>query len=160
MRDFHTWLAEVIATKAHEGQVDKAGMPYIDHPRAVAWTMAGRYPVMIGYGDVGVQAAWLHDVVEDTDVTLNDLYSAGFSFIVVEAVDSVTKRPGETYMDMINRAAAHPLGRLVKMADNRHNFGRLDHLEPDDRAFLHKRYTRAYAVLEAADKRARKEGRL
>lgn len=149
MKDFHTWLAEVIATKAHEGQVDKAGMPYIDHPRAVVEILLTQ-----GHGRTALQAAWLHDVVEDTEVTLLDLHAAGFAGIVIEAVDSVTKRPGETYMDMINRAAVHPLGRLVKMADNRHNFGRLDHLEPDDREFLHKRYTRAWAVLEAAHKRA------
>lgn len=150
MNDFHTWLAEVIATKAHEGQVDKAGVPYIEHPRAVAAALDAA-----GHGPFAVQAGWLHDVVEDTDVTLDDLRAAGFAEVVVDAVDAVTrrKRPGATqepYFNMIHRAAAHPLGRLVKIADNRHNFGRLDHLPEQDRAFLHKRYTRAYEILTAA----------
>jgi (p)ppGpp synthase/HD superfamily hydrolase len=144
MIDFREWLAEAVATHAHRNQVDKAGQPYIGHPRAVA---AALRP----YGTLAVQAGWLHDVVEDTDVTRDDLLRAGFHPNVVAAVVAVTKQPGEEYMAMIRRAAVHPLGRLVKIADNRHNFGRLDHLEPDDRAFLHKRYTRAYAVLTAAE---------
>lgn len=152
MRDFHTWLAEVIATKAHEGQTDKAGLPYIDHPRAVVEILLSQ-----GHGRTALQAGWLHDVVEDTAVSLWDLMTAGFAEVVVEAVDSVTRRPGETYMAMIYRAAAHPLGRLVKMADNRHNFGRLDHLEQREREFLHERYTRAYEVLETAQQRAEEQ---
>lgn len=157
MNDFHTWLAEAIATHAHTGQVDKAGRPYIEHPRAVAAALDAA-----GHGPFAVQAGWLHDVVEDTDVTIDNLYDAGFNPFVVRAVESVTRRhrPGATpepYFNMIHRAAAHPLGRLVKIADNRHNFGRLDHLQAQDREFLHKRYTRAYAILEAAAQRAGEE---
>lgn len=135
-----------LATHAHQGQLDKAGKPYIDHPAAVAAALRE-------HGDHAEHAGWLHDVVEDTPITLEILATLGYPAEVVRAVDSVTKRDGETYFDMIARAAADPLGCVVKMADNRHNFGRLDHLLPGEQAFLYKRYTRAYAILEDAHRR-------
>ncbi len=138
--------ADALAKRAHTGQVDKAGQPYIDHPRAVA-------ALVRHHGPHAEAAALLHDVVEDTDVTLEDLRSDGYPPDVVAAVDSVTRRPDETYMDMIRRAAADPLGRIIKLADNTHNSGRLDHLEEADRVFLGKRYRRARVVLEAAQVR-------
>lgn len=106
--------ADAFAERAHRGQVDKTGDPYIDHPRAVAALLAE-------HGPHAVMAGLLHDVVEDTEITLDDLRAEGFPEEVVSAVDSVTRRPGEPYLDMVRRAAAHPLGRLVKLADNAHN---------------------------------------
>lgn len=134
--------ADALAEQAHRGQVDKAGRPYIEHPRAVARMLAE-------HGDHAVMAGLLHDVVEDTTVTLDDLRDAGYPPEVVDAVDSVTRRQGETYMDMIRRAAAHPLGRLVKLADNAHNGdeARLAVLEPAVAEFLRRRYAKARAVL-------------
>lgn len=134
--------ADALAEHAHRGQVDKAGRPYIEHPRAVARMLAE-------HGDHAVMAGLLHDVVEDTPVTLDDLRTAGYPSEVVDAVDSVTRRQGETYMDMIRRAAAHPLGRLVKLADNAHNGdeARLAVLEPAVAEFLRRRYAKARAVL-------------
>ncbi len=66
-------------------------------------------------------AAALHDVVEDTDLTLNDLRDRNASEAALSAIDSCTRRDGEKYMDMIARAKADRLGRIVKLADNWHN---------------------------------------
>ncbi|MCG5464297.1 HD domain-containing protein [Micromonospora sp. MED01] len=138
--------ADALAYRAHFGQVDKAGNPYIEHPRAVARILGEQ-----GHGDLAVMAGLLHDVVEDTPITLDDLRHAGYSEAVVSAVDAVSRREGETYMDMIRRAAANPLGRLVKLADNAHNSSeeRLAHLDPDNAEFLRRRYAKARVVLLA-----------
>lgn len=149
MNDFHTWLAEAIATKAHEGQTDKAGAPYIDHPRAVAAMVKDVTDTLM---DSIVQVAWLHDVVEDTDVTLDDLRAAGFSSAVVDAVDSVTRRPGELYTDLIGRAAENPWGRIVKLCDNEHNVSRLGNLDPATAAGMAKRYAKARKTLLEAER--------
>lgn len=134
-----------LAEQAHRGQVDKAGRPYIEHPRAVA-------AMLTQHGDYAVMAGLLHDVVEDTPTTLADLRAAGYPEEVVSAVDAVTRRKGETYLDMIRRAAAVPLGRLVKLADNAHNSDpvRLALLDPDEADRKRKRYAEARAVLLAA----------
>lgn len=136
--------ADALAEVAHAGQVDKAGNPYIDHPRAVAATLAE-------HGDNAVMAGLLHDTVEDTDITLDRLRQMGFPAEVVDAVDAVTRRDGETYMQFVARAAQHPLGRLVKLADNAHNSSpeRLAALDPDTARGLERRYGRARAVLLA-----------
>jgi hypothetical protein len=100
--------AIAFAAKAHEGQVDKAGEPYILHPLRVmlrVTTIEERI------------AAVLHDVVEDTEVTLEMLTNEGFSEAVVNAVESLTKRPDEDYDAFVLRAALNPIGRRVKLAD-------------------------------------------
>lgn len=66
-------------------------------------------------------AAVLHDVVEDTAVTLDDLANEGFPAEVVVAIDVLTKRPGETRADAARRAARNPIARQVKLADNTDN---------------------------------------
>lgn len=135
-------LAIRIARIAHWGQLDKAGKPYIKHPEAVA-------KMLEPHGENAVVAGWLHDVVEDGGITLDDLRRFGFPEEVVRAVDSVTRRPNETYMDMIRRASADPLGRLVKLADNAHNSSRerLALLDEDTRERLEKRYAKARTAL-------------
>lgn len=135
-------VATMLASVAHRGQVDKAGKPYIDHVRAVAEALEP-------HGELAMTAGWLHDVVEDTDYTLDDLRRFDMPAAVVSAVDSVTRREGETYMDMIRRAAADPLGRLVKLADNANNSdeGRLALLPADVADRLRKRYAKAREVL-------------
>lgn len=100
--------ARDVALVAHAGQVDKAGAPYIGHPERVASRQRS---------DAAVCAAWLHDVVEDTVVSLDDLREGGFDRRVVDAVDALTRRAGETYLDFVRRAAANPVARLVKIAD-------------------------------------------
>jgi (p)ppGpp synthase/HD superfamily hydrolase len=133
-----------LATRAHEGQVDKAGRPYIEHPKTVARILADQ-----GHGDNVIIAGLLHDVVEDTHYDLTDLRDLGYPEEVVQAVDSVTKRPGEPYMDLIRRAAADPIGRLVKLADNQTNSdpARLALLSEEEQAWFTRKYAKAREVL-------------
>jgi len=100
--------AIAIAAMAHEGQVDKAGAPYILHPLRVMLRLTTTEERI---------AAVLHDIVEDTNITLEMLLSEGFSEAVVRAVDALTKRPDESYEAFIERAALDPIGRRVKLAD-------------------------------------------
>lgn len=104
--------AIAIAARAHTGQNDKAGEPYILHPLRVMLAMSSE-PDRI--------AAVLHDVVEDTDVSLKELRAKGFSEEVLAAVDALTKRNGESRMDAAVRAKANPIARRVKLADNADN---------------------------------------
>lgn len=97
-----------IAVKAHAGQIDKAGAPYILHPL--------RMMLRLTTDDERIVAV-LHDVVEDSGVTLDDLRKEGFSGEIIEGVASVTKIEDEDYFDFIRRAAANPIGRRVKLAD-------------------------------------------
>jgi (p)ppGpp synthase/HD superfamily hydrolase len=104
--------AIALAAEGHAGQLDKAGQPYILHPIRVMLRVSGASERI---------AAILHDVVEDTPVTLDQLANEGFSREVVDAVDALTKRPGENRIDAAKRAAANPIARVVKLADNAEN---------------------------------------
>jgi (p)ppGpp synthase/HD superfamily hydrolase len=97
-----------LAVAAHHGQLDKSGAPYILHPLRVMFRMTSEAERM---------AAVLHDVVEDTDWSLDGLLAEGFPAEVVEAVDCLTRREGEPYDDFVARAAANPIARRVKLAD-------------------------------------------
>ena len=101
-----------IAARAHTGQVDKAGQPYILHPIQVMLRVQGE--------DARI-AAVLHDVVEDSEVTIDDLRVEGFSGVVLEAVAALTKQKGETRIDAAFRAANNEIARIVKLADNAEN---------------------------------------
>lgn len=101
-----------IAAEAHAGQLDKAGQPYILHPLRVMLSLE------IAEDRI---AAVLHDVVEDTDVTLEVLRAEGFSPEVLAAVDALTKRSGESRLDAAARAAIDPIALRVKLADNAEN---------------------------------------
>jgi len=96
------------AVKAHAGQKDKAGAPYILHPLRIMMKMDSQ---------AGMIAAMLHDVVEDSSVTLADLRDEGFSEEVIAAVDHLTRRQGEAYEIFINRLRNNPLAVKVKLAD-------------------------------------------
>lgn len=135
--------ASALANAAHAGQVDKAGRPYIEHVCAVRDALAG-------HGVDAQIAGVLHDIIEDTATTADDLRAAGVPEHVVSAVESVSRRSGETYLELIARAAADPLGRLVKLADNRHNSdeARLALLPPEQAARLRERYRTAREILE------------
>lgn len=104
--------AIAIAAEGHAGQLDKAGQPYILHPIRVMLRVSGASERI---------AAILHDVVEDTPVTLAQLATEGFSKEVLDAVDALTKRSGETRLEAARRAAANPIARVVKLADNAEN---------------------------------------
>jgi (p)ppGpp synthase/HD superfamily hydrolase len=105
-------LALKIAKKAHKRQKDKVGVAYIKHPLAVS---------ALCKSERGKIAALLHDVVEDTTVTLDDLRRAGISEDVVVAVDCVTKRKDEEPDDYYKRIAGNAIALEVKLADMQHN---------------------------------------
>lgn len=101
-----------LAAQAHAGQVDKAGQPYILHPLRVMLRVSTEEERI---------AAILHDVVEDTSVTLEQLAEEGFSPTVVAAVEALTKLPSESRMEAAARAAENRVARTVKLADNAEN---------------------------------------
>lgn len=106
-----TKLAMQIAYNAHHGQQDKGGMPYIFHPYHLAEEMPDEYTTC---------AALLHDVVEDTHVTLDEL-AASFPPEVVQAIALLTHRKGVAYLDYVSAIKNNPIARTVKLADLRHN---------------------------------------
>jgi (p)ppGpp synthase/HD superfamily hydrolase len=118
--------AIAIAAEAHAGQVDKAGQPYILHPLRVMFRMNSTTERM---------AAVLHDVVEDSAVTLEALKAEGFPPEVVSAVDALTKRQGESRLDAAHRAKMDPMARLVKLADNAENMDLSRIPEPTERDY-------------------------
>jgi len=134
-------LAHEICLTAHAGQTDKVGMPYHLHPERVAARCST---------DAETIVALLHDTIEDSDVTLEYLLSQGFSQEIVDAVLSVTKREGESYMDFVARAKQNPIGRYVKIHDLEDNMDvrRLDKLTDEMIARQHK-YLQAYHFLKS-----------
>lgn len=137
--------AIALAAKAHSGQVDKAGAPYILHPLRMMLKLTTPEERM---------AALLHDVVEDCGVTLDDLRAQGFSEAVVAAVDALTRRDGESYESFVERADLDPIGRRVKLADLEDNsdLSRIPNPTPRDFERLEK-YRRAIAYLQATTPR-------
>lgn len=99
--------AEALATSAHHGQTDKAGKPYIEHPRRVAAKLESSEAKTV---------AWLHDVLEDTDISEAELRE-GFPDDVVDAVVALTKRPGQPTAEYYAQVRTRPLARQVKHAD-------------------------------------------
>jgi (p)ppGpp synthase/HD superfamily hydrolase len=131
--------AIILATGAHRGQVDKAGEPYILHPLRVMLQLKD---------EAGRTAAVLHDVIEDTGITVEDLREGGYSEDVLCALEALTRREGESYEDFIERAAATPLARRVKLADLADNLdaSRLPGIAEADRRRL-SRYRAAWERL-------------
>jgi hypothetical protein len=138
-------LARRIATEAHAGQLDKAGRPYIDHPRRVADRLE----------DLQAQAvAWLHDVLEDTALTADDLRSRGVDDVVIHGVRLLTRTDGDD--DYLARIAADPPARAVKLADIADNTDpvRTALLDPETRARLAAKYDHARRALGALEEDA------
>jgi (p)ppGpp synthase/HD superfamily hydrolase len=104
-----------IAAKAHEGQKDKEGLPYILHPLRVMMKVEGRAQIV----------AVFHDLIEDTSVTEDDLRKAGFDEDIIAAVLCVTHRKDESYADYVVRCKGNDVARKVKLADLEDN-SRLD----------------------------------
>lgn len=130
-----------LALRAHEGQEDKGGAAYILHPLRVALRFTDpRFQIV----------AILHDVIEDTSTTAEDLCAAGFDAMLVEAIVALSKRVGETYDQFIARIANNDLARQVKIADleDNMNITRLPYLTELDIARLNK-YKRSHAYLTA-----------
>lgn len=110
--------AFILACKAHKGQKDKAGKPYILHPVYVAMHTKGVKRKTV---------ALLHDIVEDTEITFLDLAQMGFDDEIVQAVKAITKRKNERYGEYLIRVKQNPIAKDVKIADIKHNsdLGRL-----------------------------------
>jgi (p)ppGpp synthase/HD superfamily hydrolase len=132
--------ALAIAAAAHRGQVDKAGEPYLLHPIRVMLRLRGEPDRLV---------ALLHDVIEDSpEWTSARLRQEGFPEPVIRAVEALTKRDGEPYHALIERAASDPVARRVKLADLEDNMMQTRIARPGegDRERL-ERYRRAYTRL-------------
>lgn len=128
-----------LSFEAHKNQVDKSGMPYVYHPFHLAEQMKTEETVIV---------ALLHDVVEDTDYTLDDIKAMGFSDDIIEALALMTRDKSVPYMDYIAKIKNNPIAREVKLADLRHNsdLTRLD--EVDEKALVRvKKYNDAIMML-------------
>lgn len=138
-----TRTAMRIACAAHQGQEDKGGYPYIHHPLHLAEQMTD---------ELTCAAALLHDVVEDTDWTLEQLAQQGIPAPVLEALALLTHDSDTPYLDYVRNLSSNPIARAVKLADLRHNSDPSRLTSADDKALqrLHK-YARAAALLEAAE---------
>ena len=131
--------ALALAAQAHKGQVDKAGQPYILHP----------IRLMLNVPDEAARiVALLHDVVEDTPITIEELRAAGYSEEILAALDCVTRRTTETYEEFIERIIPNPLARRVKLADLADNMdlSRIKNVTEKDHARI-ERYRAAWAKL-------------
>lgn len=131
-----------LAVQAHRGQVDKAGSPYVLHALRVMLRLDGEAARIAGV---------LHDVIEDTDCTLDQLRELGYSPAVLDALDRLTHRPGDAYDAYIDRVEASPLARAVKLADLEDNLDvrRLPEVTPRDAERL-TRYRRVWDRLRRA----------
>ena len=115
-----------LAARHHAGDTDKAGMPYLLHPLRVMFSVRTPFEMM---------AAVLHDIVEDTPVTLEDLENEGFHPDVIAAIDALTKKPGESRLEAAKRAAENSIARVVKLADVTDNMDLSRIPDPEDRDF-------------------------
>lgn len=104
--------AQDIATRAHDEQIRSDGEPYINHVARVAWVAREKFDLQ-----KFEITAWLHDVIEDSPVTLDDLREEGFDDEVIAAVDAITKRENEPYEEYIERVNRVPLARAIKLLD-------------------------------------------
>lgn len=131
--------AAKITKSAFGSMLDKVGKLSVLHPIAVS-------------EDIGLKTedekivAMLHDTVEDTNVTLEDL-KENFPEHIIKAVDAITKRSSETYSEYLNRVVVNKLALAVKKADIKHNLSRLDGLDEAERENLTVKYHRAKKIL-------------
>ena len=125
---------------AHKEQLDKSGMPYVFHPFHLAEQMTTEETTIV---------ALLHDVIEDSDYTLEDLANKGFSKEVVDAIALMTHVDGIDYMEYVANIKTNPIAKAVKLADLKHNsdLSRLDMV--DEKALKRReKYQKAIALLE------------
>ncbi|BAX97304.1 phosphohydrolase [Mycobacteroides stephanolepidis] len=135
--------AEQLAEEAHAGQTDKAGQPYIGHVRRVA---AAVDPQEATY----IAAAFLHDVVEDSTITLDELAAQGFPQEIVTAVGLLTRQKHIPAEDYYRRIRSDPIALAVKLSDIADNAStdRLARLDPATRERLTEKYRSALLSLE------------
>ena len=130
-----TYKAMKIAYKAHEGQADVLGTPYIFHPARVGAAFDTEAEVCVGL---------LHDVIEDTEVTIEDLRKAGFTEDILKALSLLTHEKSVPYMDYVAAIAENPLARAVKIEDLKDNIKR----EPEGEKRNEKRFEKHIRALE------------
>lgn len=135
-----------ISFNAHKDQVDKSGMPYVYHPFIVAERVEDN-------GEYAVCAALLHDVVEDTDITLDDLRAEGFPNEVIEAIRLLMHDDSVPYFVYLYAVKDNPIAKAVKLSDLHHNtdISRLDKI--DDKALKRlEKYSKAMDILMFEDR--------
>jgi len=128
---------------AHKEQVDKTGLPYVFHPFHLAEQMTD---------ELSTVCALLHDVVEDTDLTPEDLRNMGFPEDVLQVLALLTHDPAVEYMDYVKNLSQNPVARAVKLADLAHNsdLSRMDTVDEWAKKRQEK-YLRAIAFLQGAE---------
>ena len=142
-----TKKALIISFNAHKNQIDKSGMPYVYHPYHLAEQMNEEYSTCV---------ALLHDVIEDTDMTLDELKSRGFPDQVIEALSLMTHSDDVPYLDYVRSMKDNLIARKVKLADLAHNSD-LSRLEKIDDKALERinKYKQAILILERAEKQSK-----
>lgn len=137
----NTKKALKLCFEAHKEQVDKSGMPYVIHPFHLAEQMEDEVTTIV---------ALLHDVIEDTEYTIEELKNMGFGNEVIDALQLLTHDPSVPYMDYVVAIKKNPVAKAVKLADLKHNsdLTRLDVI--DEKALMRKaKYQKAIELLEA-----------
>lgn len=136
----NTKKALSLCFEAHKNQKDKSGLPYVFHPFHLAEQMETEETTIV---------ALLHDVVEDTDYTIEDITEMGYSKAVTDAIALMTHQDGVDYMEYVLAIKENPIARAVKLADLRHNSD-LSRLDVVDEKALKRRekYLKAMAILE------------
>ena len=135
-----TKVALKLCFEAHKDQIDKSGMPYVFHPFHLAEQMQDEETTIV---------ALLHDLIEDTDYTIEDLREMGFGERVLAAIALMTHAPEVPYMDYVAQIKTNSIARAVKLADLRHNSDttRLDVV--DEKALQRvEKYAKAIEFLE------------
>ena len=137
-----------ISFQAHKNQLDKSGIPYVYHPFHLAEQMDDEYSVCV---------ALLHDVVEDTEMTIDDLTEQGFPREVTEALLLMTHDDSVPYMDYIKKIKTNSLATKVKLADLEHNSD-LTRLDEINDAALERadKYRQAMFLLRSVERVERK----
>lgn len=135
-----TKKAMKIAYDAHNGQTDKGGIPYIFHPYHLAEQMKTEETVI---------TALLHDIIEDTPLTITWLREQGFSEPILQALTLLRHESGMPYMEYIKRLQDNNIACQVKLEDLKHNsdISRIDKMDDEDKKRL-KKYKEAIAYLE------------
>jgi len=135
-----TKLALKLCFEAHKEQKDKSGMPYVFHPFHLAEQMTTEETAVV---------ALLHDLVEDTPYTIEDLVNMGFDKTITDAIALMTHADGVDYMEYVRAIKENPIAKAVKLADLKHNSD-LTRLDVVDEKALQRRekYLRAIALLE------------
>lgn len=133
-------MALKLCFEAHKEQTDKSGMPYVFHPFHLAEQMQTEETTVV---------ALLHDLVEDTDYTIEDLKNMGFDKAITDAIALMTHAEGVDYMQYVAAIKQNPIAKAVKLADLRHNSD-ITRLDVVDQEALGRRekYLKAIALLE------------